>query len=298
MIGARARLARVAKPIGRGGQENPQEHMAIYETSAVSSAAVNGKHGHSLISDQKFHQLYALALDFHSLVERGVESLSGQEAALAGVAACMLPEDVLVSEDADCLIDPAMEMFGARHTGLHALAATSDGIVDALSAAVSNRMRRNRRVTVLFSPDNAGAPLLDEARAVAAGAKLPVIFVEHGNGATTPSPRTGVRKTGTDDLISIPVDAHDVIAIYRVAHESITRARSGSGPTRIVCFSPQTAGDRGSQASKDAVAALEQWLMARGLPVERWRQEIVAKRAVHKRPEEQDGRGTIPQNAA
>jgi hypothetical protein len=68
------------------------------------------------------------------------------------------------------------------------------------------------------------------------------------------------------------VDAHDVIAMYRVAHESIARAREGGGPTRIVCLeAPLAAGH-----TADAVADLEGWLIARGLPAHEWRQEILA----------------------
>lgn len=273
--------------------------MAIQGTSAVSSAAANGKHGHSLISDEKFHQLYTLALDFHLAAERDAASLSGSEGALAAVSADLRPEDLLLSEHAWQPIDSS----GARipsdqHAHLQPVVAIGERIVDALSAAVADRMRRNRQVTVLLFPEQWAGDLLQEARAVACAAKLPVIFVEQGSEQAKISRRVKAQKTSAaDELISIPVDAHDVIAMYRVAHESILRARHGSGPTRIVCLSLSAAGERGAQRT-NAVASLESWLTARGLPVELWRQEIVAKCASRNSPERQDGLGTIPQNAA
>lgn len=255
--------------------------MATQATSAVPSAAASGKHGRSLISDEKFHQLYTLALNFHFAVMRGVTSLAGSEAALAGVSADLCAEDLLLSEQGHNFIDGSQTNgAAAQHQPLHAFSAMSERIIDALGIATANRMRKNRRVTVLFSPDTPGGQLLPEARAIAAGAKLPVIFVEHGNANGTTGTDNSSKQRGAESsqLISIPVDSNDVIAMYRVAHESIARARQGNGPTRIVCLTPPAAGKNGARPrGGDAVANLEKWLTARGLPAAQWRQEIVAR---------------------
>lgn len=275
--------------------------MAIQERSAVSSAAANGKHGHSLISDEKFHELYTLALDCQIAAQDGMPSLSGHEAALAALSADLRTEDTLVSEH----VWPLNASAEARvpsdgHAHPQAVVAMTDRVVDALGAAVADRMRRNHRVTVLLFPDKWAGDVLREARAVASSAKLPVIFVERGNDRTTTT-RGGNTENGSaaGELISIPVDAQDVIAMYRVAHESIARARQGSGPTRIVCLSLGAAGDYGSRIDQSsAVANLEKWLVARGLPVEQWRREIVATSASRNGTEQEDGRQAIPQSAA
>lgn len=271
--------------------------MAIQETSAVSSAAANGKHGHSLISDEKFHQLYTLAVGFHLAAEQGMRSLAGREAAFAAFSAELHPGDVLVSEHPWPLIDSCgAKISSGQHATPQPVSATGERMVDALSAAVADRIRGHRRVTVLFPPEHGEAPLLAEARAVASGAKLPVIFVEQANEhAMTSRRRKAQKSSAPDELISIPVDGHDVIAMYRVAYESITRARQDSRPTRIICFSLPAVGGSDSQArSNDTVANLEKWLNARGLPVERWRQEIIAKRASRNSPEPQHGRAHLP----
>jgi TPP-dependent pyruvate/acetoin dehydrogenase alpha subunit len=84
------------------------------------------------------------------------------------------------------------------------------------------------------------------------------------------------------EMPEIPVDTQDVVAMYRVAHESIARAREGGGPTRIVGvrWAVTVRGRKGASVkaeSEDAVTRLEQWLTARGLPAQEWRREIVAE---------------------
>jgi hypothetical protein len=113
---------------------------------------------------------------------------------------------------------------------------------------------------------------------------------------SAPSRRSAPKPQPALDLMCIPVDAHDVIAIYRVAHESITRARQGNGPTRILCHTLANAGAE----SSNAVAKLEAWLMARGLPAQQWRQQIEANIQTSNSTEWQgtSGNGELPENAA
>jgi TPP-dependent pyruvate/acetoin dehydrogenase alpha subunit len=83
--------------------------------------------------------------------------------------------------------------------------------------------------------------------------------------------------------------------MYRVAHESIARARQGSGPTRILCLSVASAGN----GSTNAIQNLEAWLTSRGLPAQQWRQEIVAKiQSTNTGWHETPGKNELPENAA
>lgn len=254
--------------------------MAIQAKTAVPSAAANGRNGHSLISDAKFRQLYGLALRLQLLARGGSASAKAESgkrqpgasvrdhaAALAGVAADLHEGDVLLAEHPSRVWDVLRADLKVSVTSPENKALESQ-IVDALSRAAGDRLRRNGHVTVLFFPGEAAQPLMAEAHAMASGAKLPVLFVEEGIEAAPAQKRTAVRH----EMPAIPVDVHDVIAMYRVAHESIARAREGTGPTRIVCLeAPPVAGH-----TADAVADLERWLEARGLPAHAWRQEIVA----------------------
>ena len=78
----------------------------------------------------------------------------------------------------------------------------------------------------------------------------------------------------------IPVDADDVVAIYRVAYESIHKARHGGGPTLIQAISlPHLPnGDSSKEHVKgrpDAIAKMEVYLAAKALFSPSWKQQLI-----------------------
>ncbi len=78
----------------------------------------------------------------------------------------------------------------------------------------------------------------------------------------------------------IPVDAHDIVAIYRVAYESIHKARHGGGPTLIeaTTLPPNLTGKPGTGSEtkpSDATAKMEDYLAAKGLFSPSWKQKFV-----------------------
>ncbi len=71
---------------------------------------------------------------------------------------------------------------------------------------------------------------------------LPIVFIHCGGlcggdrGAKTSVKQEDIGLLAEDnDIPSIPVDGLDLAAVYRVAHESVLRARRGGGPTLIEC---------------------------------------------------------------
>lgn len=246
------------------------------KAATISSAAANGRNGHSLISDEKFRQLYSLALRV-----RLHATFAGREAALAGVAADLRGGDLLLAAESAslasllCSCVPNL-LVPAPH------ADPRERLIEVLGAALAARLRKSGDIAVVLLPDvllsgPSGQALLQEAYTIADCARLPVVFVERevANEAA-PHPRSRSNgKAAEFEIPAIPVDAHDVIAMYRVAHESIARARKGSGPTRILCVKhPASHFSRAGASSGDAVSNLESWLEARGLPAHAWRQEI------------------------
>jgi len=242
--------------------------MANEPGTSVRTAATNGKMGHSLISDKKFRQLYELALKLQ------IAARHGGEAAIAGVAADLRADDVLVAADAGSV----EEMLHGDGVARMDRRSFEERVIEALSDAVGDRMRKNGRVTVILLGGGEREEFVREARTLAIGAKLPVLLVEK-----KPERGRGSRAKKTAlEYPSIPVDTNDVIAMYRVAHESIARAREGSGPTHIVGVRWQLAGAKtGKNAARtqarDAVEHLGEWLIARGLPAQAWRGEILAE---------------------
>jgi len=219
----------------------------------ASSRVASGKHGHTLISDAKFRRLYALALEHAQ--GAGGHWLS---AAMAGVAGDLRSDDVVVTQERG--------NFGEQ-------------VIAALSGAAADRLRKNERLTVIVCANAGGDAIVREAHQLADDAKLPVIFVEdwRANGDATKRQAPLPQRIGA--MPAIPVDAEDVIAIYRVAHESMARAREGGGPTRMLCVRWPASGvsDKNAKQGDTAVGHLEQWLEARGLPVQTWRREILAE---------------------
>lgn len=266
-------------------EKDTTAQMTIEAGTRSTSAAAHGKHGHSLIPDAKLRRLYELTLRLHRAGEGangdGASWFRGREAALGGVSADLRDSDVVLTPNATS-IDPMAHRQAAPHTDRHNL---QERVIRALSDAVGDRLRRTGRVTALFLDDMQSFPAFREARAMAIAARLPILFVEHAT--TRPQRGASTRKVKRPSLEypSIPVDAHDVIALYRVAHESIARARDASGPTHIVCvpwLPAANARRRGTRlatqpASQKALDHLEAWLAAHGMPVETWRQEIVAE---------------------
>jgi hypothetical protein len=219
------------------------------------SRDASGKHGHTLISDAKFRRLYALALE--RAQDASGEALS---AAMAGVAADLRGDDAVITQERGAKSD-----FRER-------------VIAALSGAAADRLRKNERLTVIVCAGPGNDPILGEAHQLADEAKLAVLFVEdwrrvENGGATKKASVPLPQRIGAMPVI--PVDAEDVIAIYRVAHESIARAREGSGPTRMQCTRWPVASP--SDNTVGAVGHLEQWLEARGLPAQAWRREILAE---------------------
>ena len=255
--------------------------MAIEAGTRITSAAAHGKHGHSLISEAKFRQLYELALKTQLAGVRQ-KRLRGREAAMAGVAADLRNDDVVVAECAASVKDIAR----GHVTVPMDRRSFEERVIEALGDAVGDRMRKTGRITAIFFDAAPGSKVLQEARELAIGAKLPVILVEHGPAKAKRGGSKRGKKAAALEHPSIPVDTQDVIAMYRVAHESIARAREGSGPTHVVGVRWQVLTTAKRRAAKqNAVEHLEEWLTARGLPVQEWRREIVAR---HK--ESGDGR--------
>jgi len=268
--------------------------MNIDAGTRLTSATAHGKHGHSLIGETKFRQLYGLALQLQMAGERE-ESLRGREAALAGVVADLQDGDAAIA-DFSASLGNILRVPATMSVSRPSFA---DRVIDALGQALADRMRNTGRITAIFFDPAQSSALLQEARAMAIAGKLPVILVEAG--IAKPQRRAAKKKKIREAALeypSIPVDAHDVIAMYRVAHESIARAREGNGPTHIVGVRWQLPSQNARRrtanpASQDAVLHLEEWLMARGLPAQQWRCEIVAQLAAPK-----DEQRPAAQNAA
>ena len=136
----------------------------------------------------------------------------------------------------------------------------------ALGTAVSLIPTRN---TLILYLDSNTFPILDLPRLLKEALRLtlPVIFimlpVKGNSGAAALATKLGIP--------GIPVDASDSIALYRVAQESLVRARAAGGPALIepiLLPSPE-----------DPITLLARQLLARRIVTQRWISSVAAKHA-------------------
>ncbi len=161
----------------------------------------------------------------------------------------------------------------------------------ATSAALANKRKKKGNVVVAFG-DKATTTLgcWHEALDVAARKSLPIIFVVEDNPQTVPAsfkpnkeendPPETARSYG---FPIIPVDANDVVAVYRVACESVERVRQGGTPVLVegkpYHLSSQTkrrvASSVAQRSQRDPLIHMERYLRAKGLFDRRWRDQLV-----------------------
>ena len=180
-------------------------------------------------------------------------------------------KSILASFREDPVPDPSMsEIF----TGLQIVppALSVENQIDvAVGVALANKRSKNSNVTVALCPD----PLPSRKRwrqsvNLAGELSLPILFV-FAEGVSSQF-KAGKKKKKKDAPVVecgfpvIPVDAHDVVAMYRVAHESLLKARNGLGPTLIEA--------KNLPGSDDPISKMEGYLVAKGLFDESWKQRM------------------------
>jgi acetoin:2,6-dichlorophenolindophenol oxidoreductase subunit alpha len=193
----------------------------------------------------------------------------GQEACVVGTAIDLEPEDTIGPSHRDFIANfvkgaPLDKMFcqlyaratspdkgrsSPAHMGyapLNVITPSSTIAAQlniATGVALANRMKKNGKIAVAYSGDGSTSlGFWHEALNFAAVRGLPILFVCQNNlwaESVSLKLQTKVEdlsvKAQAYGIPGITVDGNDVIAVYRVAHEAIGRARQGRGPTLIEC---------------------------------------------------------------
>lgn len=274
--------------------------MANKTKKRAASAAIAGRNGHSLISDEKFKQLYATLLK-QRLLEQHLQ-LPGhfaghrsQEAASTALVIDLQPEDTLVLSSArhhTAFIKGiplhAVSSYGQARTGAsdshfhytHLNVMTLGSSADkrlcvATGAALASKVGKKNAITVVFldvESENAAVLLsrCQEALEIASAHALPIIYVLNNE--------AGIMPAGLNSGCPvITVDGNDVVAVYRVAQESIERARQGGGPTLIESRPFHNVERPSADVQDDTVMNMEKYLTAKGLFSDSWKQQLIAE---------------------
>ena len=255
----------------------------------------------SLIEDTKLKQLYATMLQCRLLTEhagslrnqpraKALYSASmGQEAIVTGCAIDLRPGDTIALVAHDSI------PFLVKGVGLSTVVAqiykrnssprldSGEQLQAAIRAALANKQKNNTNVVVAFTIAAATARSgWHEALKLSARRSLPIIFVVENNPWTTVAgyqERNGrehsALMTKIKGLTAIMVDGNDVVAVYRVAYESLERVRQGGGPVLIEGKTYRPDGEALSHIERDPLTHMERYLKAKKLFTARWKNQLV-----------------------
>jgi TPP-dependent pyruvate/acetoin dehydrogenase alpha subunit len=202
-------------------------------------------------------------------IEGSIHLYNGQEAVAVGGCAALRPEDQVAATyrgHGVCLARGTTpeslfaELLG-RATGICGGRAGSMNVVDlahgvigcfaivggslaaATGAALAMQLRKQRRVAVAFFGDGAvNQAYFHECLNFAAVRRLPVVYVcennQYGEFTAWKAVTAGASIAGRAAAYAIPglaVDGNDVFAVREACCDAVERARTGGGPSLLVC---------------------------------------------------------------
>jgi TPP-dependent pyruvate/acetoin dehydrogenase alpha subunit len=247
----RARMLEKALPAGRRGRVvtgGPKGHAAgtVGMEACLVSPSADLRPG-DLVSD--------------ALAGGVVEFLRGATLATALLAGKVSRKDGVV---ADC-------GAAARLPDVSGIAERLWAAVGAAAALKATAAKEAGVVVAYVRPGEVPAAVWRKLLEFAAEQVLPILFV------VMPAARGRAAAAGVGALAlrcgvpGIAVDGDDAVAIYRVAQESIGRARIGGGAAVIECVPFVVSGAKGKRGQpSDAIAAMEGYLLQRGVVKQAW----------------------------
>jgi pyruvate dehydrogenase E1 component alpha subunit len=237
----------------------------------------------------------------------------GQEAAAVGSLATLRPDDMILSTHrghGHCIAKGgdvrrmAAEFFG-KETGycrgrggsmhiadveggnLGANGVVAGGIPLAVGVGLSLKLQKSDRVVLGFFGDGAvNSGPFHESLNMAAIWMLPVVFIcENNQYAMSYSVKRAFPikdlsiRADSYGMPGTTVDGNEVMAVYRAVRDGVERARSGAGPSFVVCETYRWRGhsrsDRNLYRTKEEIEAWKE-----KDPIPRFRQHLIASGVV------------------
>ncbi|MGC8549632.1 MAG: hypothetical protein ACP5M4_08020 [Acidobacteriaceae bacterium] len=214
-----------------------------------ADAIVAGKHGAPLISDERLLHLHAALLQATGSKPAKAKAAAAPAirfpAVYASLLADLTPQDRITAD-----IPLHLEPFTAT-----APLELSPEIATGLAIGLA----QNQPGSLVIAFTRAGRLQQDNFRQTlrtAARHQVPILYV------LLPAPSTfdWSARAIREDVPCIPVDTHDAVALYRVAQETILRARNHGGPSLIDCKQVTLA-----RGDSNPVTRLEAHLRRKGL---------------------------------
>src|SRR5271157_3499001 len=293
----------VTKSESRSGR--PKKKVAARPLKADRAKPVNGNSA-SPSNHDVLRRLYASMLKCRMMAEQAQRLLGdrraitdyefaiGDEAVVVGVTLELGPEDTIAASPRNFaaqmakgtslkyLLSPEARTIG--HQALAVAAVCSQGSTLSLDPfnlgtglALAHRLEKKRSVVVALCGEETSAPdRWHDAMKFAGVHKLPIIYVKSTSAFKF---RPGKGSPALEELSfmardcgfpAIIVDGKDAVAVWRVAQESIHRARNGAGPTLIEC-------DTQSPYASDPLTQMEHYMKKRGIWDDEWRRDTAER---------------------
>jgi TPP-dependent pyruvate/acetoin dehydrogenase alpha subunit len=269
--------------------------MAVKSTAAPAAEPTTSWEN-PLIPNKRLRELYAAMVELRLLeqhigkLQRSLRSSArlylhpGEEGCLVSTVLSLNPGDLTSEPSAGIAIrflrgaglgtlfalkaSPAKDVPGE----IPAIADTAARLHVAIGAALALAARKKGSLAVAYvHAGDLTSPHWKPILKLAAANAAPVLFVV--------LPSEDAAKPGQLSLAStacgvpgIPVDAADPVALYRVAQESMHRARAGGGPVLMECIPFQLPGKPAPPA--DPILTMQQFLLPRGIANEAWFQNV------------------------
>jgi|SRR5271165_992478 len=213
----------------------------------------------------------------------------GHEAIVVGATVELGPQDTLVASPRNFPAHVARGISletlmsrGAPENGTQAVivadcpparAVSFDPFNLGTGLALAHRLEKKRNVVVVLCAEESAAPdRWHEAMKFAGIHKLPIVYVKRGSlfehASTNQTPAFEELSFMARDcgFPAIVVDGKDAVAVWRVVHESVHRARNGAGPTVVEC-------ETQSSSAADPLEHLEHYMKKRGFWDDEWRRD-------------------------
>lgn len=237
-----------------------------------------GKHAEIYESMLRIRRFEEKAIEIFSAgkIPGFIHSYIGEEAIAVGVCSALEPTDQITGTHrghGHCLakgmkMDRMMAELYGKATGynkgkggsmhiadfsmgvLGCNGIVAGGIGMAAGAAWGNQILKNNRVVASFFGDGAmNRGTFHESVNMASIWSLPIVFVVEANGwGISFSTKDSIRITDLSEraksygIPGVNLDGYDVLAVHEAAQAAIKRARSGQGPSLLVCNAPRMRG--------------------------------------------------------
>ncbi|MGA2370554.1 MAG: thiamine pyrophosphate-dependent enzyme [Candidatus Korobacteraceae bacterium] len=281
----------MATRVSSKSDKSPRK-TGLAKPSLAAAPSVNSN-GSSPSNGETLRKLYAALLKCRLAQERARLSHSteyelalGHEAVTAGTTADLGAGDTIAASTRNLAALVArglpFEKLLTEHDGaggfpgsITGASLPEDPFNLGTGIALANKLQRKHNVVVaLCEKEIESLEPWHEALKFAGVHKLPILYVVK-SGATHEQLSGGqaayleqfsfmARDYGFPGIV---VDGRDVVAVWRVAQESIHRARNGAGPTLIECR---------TDAARDPLEHMEHYMRKRNLWDEEWKEKTEA----------------------